>query len=185
MAIALVSGLDTDLYELRMAASGGLDEHQIAALVARGAPIDAYGVGTRMGVSTDAPSLDSAYKLVAYEDRPVMKLSAGKATLPGPKQVFRAATGDDGDVLGLHDERAGAAHEPLLVPVVRDGRPTPQAPGATDLSAARRRFNADLDWLPSAARDIDDPTPVQPRLSRSLAALRDDLTAALTAGVTR
>jgi nicotinate phosphoribosyltransferase len=169
------------LRRAQIIASGGLDEHQIATLVARGAPIDAYGVGTRMGVSADAPSLDSAYKLVAYGDRPVMKLSAGKATLPGAKQVFRAPTGDEGDVLGLRDEEAGPAHAPLLIPVIRDGRPTPQAPDATDLSAARRRFTGDLEWLPSAARDIDDPTPVQPSLSAPLAALRRELAAALTA----
>lgn len=66
-------------------ASGSLDEDVIAALVAQGAPIDAYGVGTCMGVSYDAPSLDSAYKVVAVGDRPVLKLSPGKATLPRPQ----------------------------------------------------------------------------------------------------
>jgi nicotinate phosphoribosyltransferase len=69
----------------RIVAGGGLDEYVISDLVAAGAPIDAYGVETKLGVSADAPALDSAYKLVSYGARPVMKLSPGKATLPGPK----------------------------------------------------------------------------------------------------
>jgi nicotinate phosphoribosyltransferase len=77
------------LEQVRIFASGGLDEHAIADLAACRAPIDAYGVGTKVGVSADAPYLDTAYKLVAYAGRPVMKLSPGKITAPGPKQVFR------------------------------------------------------------------------------------------------
>ena len=70
----------------RIFASGGLDEYAIAGLVAQQAPIDAYGVGTKMGVSADAPFLDSAYKLVTYAGRPVMKLSSGKAPRPAPSR---------------------------------------------------------------------------------------------------
>ena len=87
--------------------------------MAAGAPIDAYGVGTKMGVSADAPYLDSAYKLAAYDGRPVMKLSAGKTSPPGAKQVYR---GPGGDVLALRDEPAPPGHQPLLVPVMRGGR---------------------------------------------------------------
>ena len=75
--------------DVRIFASGGLDEYQLDRLVRGGAPIDAFGVGTRMGVSADAPSLDSAYKLVEYDGRPMLKLSEHKATEPGRKQVFR------------------------------------------------------------------------------------------------
>src|SRR5919108_943021 len=71
------------LEQVRIFASGGLDEHAIADLAARRAPIDAYGVGTKVGVSADAPYLDTAYKLVAYGGRPVMKLSPGKINPPG------------------------------------------------------------------------------------------------------
>ncbi|MGW5672019.1 nicotinate phosphoribosyltransferase, partial [Micromonospora sp. NPDC003776] len=113
---------EAGLRQARIVASGSLDEDVIAELVARGAPIDAYGVGTRMGVSYDAPSLDSAYKLVAYGDRPVLKRSPGKATLPGPKQVFRDPGGAGGDIVGLRDEPPPAGREPLLVPVMREGR---------------------------------------------------------------
>ena len=80
---------EAGLQRVRIFASGGLDEYQLDRLVRDGAPIDAFGVGTRMGVSADAPSLDSAYKLVEYAGRPMLKLSEDKATEPGRKQVFR------------------------------------------------------------------------------------------------
>lgn len=70
----------------RIFASGGLDEYAIAGLVAQQVPIDAYGVGTKMSVSADGPFLDSAYKLVTYAGRPVMKLSSGKAPRPAPSR---------------------------------------------------------------------------------------------------
>jgi nicotinate phosphoribosyltransferase len=139
-------------------ASGGLDEYAIADLVAAGAPIDAYGVGTRMGVSEDAPSLESVYKLVAYDGRPVMKLSAGKATTPGPKQVFR---GPDGDVIGLREEAPPSGSESLLVPVMRGSRRTYRE----SLDEARARFVSDVALLPAAAKQISNPRGVTPRLS--------------------
>ncbi|MBM0226544.1 nicotinate phosphoribosyltransferase, partial [Micromonospora sp. ATA51] len=146
------------LTQAKIVASGSLDEDVIATLVAKGAPIDAYGIGTRMGVSFDAPSLDSAYKLVAFGDRPVLKLSPGKATLPGPKQVFRDPAGASGDVVGLRDEPPPAGREPLLVPVMRGGRRLEPADPAGEVCAARRRFDADLAWLPEGARRLADPT---------------------------
>lgn len=159
----------------RILASGGLDEYAIATLVAQQAPIDAYGIGTKMGVSADAASLDSAYKLVAYGDRPVMKLSPGKATFPGAKQVFRGPTPAAGDVLALREEPAPAGHEPLLVPVMVGGRPVAAAGTATDVAAARQRLDADLRWLPDAARRLTDPRPVTARPSARLETLRQQL----------
>lgn len=129
----------------RIFASGSLDECAIAELRGGGAPIDAYGVGTKMGVSADAPYLDSAYKLVQFGGRPVMKLSKGKATLPGAKQVHR---GNSGDIIALRDEPprwpAGVArcgprvlrNEPVgpaimrAVPARRLARPGGDQPGA-------------------------------------------------------
>jgi nicotinate phosphoribosyltransferase len=144
---------DAGLPEVRIFASGGLDEHDLARFVASGAPIDAAGVGTRMGVSADAPYLDSAYKLVAYAGRPVAKLSTAKATLPGPKQVFRGPHLTD--TIGLRDEPAPAGTSPLLEQVMRNGRALrPPAP----VAAARARFEADLDALPASARDLSSPT---------------------------
>lgn len=170
------------LRQARIVASGSLDEDVIAALVSRGAPIDAYGVGTRMGVSYDAPSLDSAYKLVEYAGRPVLKQSPGKATLPGPKQVFRDPTGAGADIVGLRDEPPPAGREPLLVPVMRDGRRVEAADPAGEVHAARGRFDADLAWLPEGARRLTEPIPLTAAVSPALGALHERVTARLGAG---
>jgi nicotinate phosphoribosyltransferase len=158
---------EAGLPNVRIFASGGLDELEIDRLVAAGAPIDAFGVGTRMGVSADAPALDSAYKLVEYDGRPMIKLSSNKATSPGRKQVFR---GPDGDTIGLRDEPLPDGHSPLLVPVMRGGERT--GPHRT-LDTARALFRADLERLPEQARQIRDPEPVRPRISASLQELTE------------
>jgi nicotinate phosphoribosyltransferase len=152
--------------------SGGLDEHDIGTLVRNGAPIDAFGVGTKMGVSADAPSLDSAYKLVVYDGRPVLKLSAGKSTLPGAKQVFRNL-GLGGDVLGLREEQL-PGRDPLLHPVMIAGRRT-TAPDTLPVMAAR--LTADLDALPESARRIQHPEPVPVLVSGNLERLRQECAA--------
>jgi nicotinate phosphoribosyltransferase len=153
---------EAGLGDARIVASGGLDEYVIAGLVAVGAPIDAYGVGTKMGVCADAPYLDSVYELVGYGERPVMKLSAGKGSAPGAKQVYRGA---GGDVLALRDEPPPPGHEPLLVPVMREGR---RLGAAEPLSGARRRCRADLAWLPPGARALRFPEAVPVRISKQL-----------------
>ena len=173
---------DAGLGRARIVASGGLDEGDISGLVARGAPIDAYGVGTRMGVSADAPSLDSAYKLVAFGDRSVMKLSVGKVTDPGVNQVFRGAAPGTGDVLGLRDQPVPADHRPLLEPVMRAGHRIRDEDSAGEVVAARDRFDRDLAWLPDAARRLTDPVPVPVTLSPQLAALRRHLVTELAPG---
>lgn len=162
----------------RIFASGSLDEYEIAAMVAAGAPIDAYGVGTRMGVSADAPYLDSAYKLVEFAGRPVLKLSPGKATLPGAKQVYRSPSGDVGDMLGLRAESPPDGLEPLLVPVLRNGR---RLGGAAPLALARERCVADLAWLPDPARALREPEPPPVKLSAAVGHLRDRVIAGVRA----
>ena len=119
---------------VRIFVSGGLDEYDIDDLVRAGAAIDAFGVGTRMGVSADAPFVDSVYKLVEYAGRPVLKLSADKATAPGAKQVFRTVRGGRlaGDVIGLRGEPPPSGTEPLLTQAMTGGaRLGP--PGRSDL----------------------------------------------------
>jgi nicotinate phosphoribosyltransferase len=111
--------------DIQIFASGGLDEYEIAELEAKRAPIDGYGVGSRLGTSADAPHADMAYKLVEYEGQPVLKLSTGKRTLVGAKQVWRRV-GAHGryveDLIALRDEPApGPDWIPLLRPVMRDG----------------------------------------------------------------
>ncbi|MGP3980062.1 nicotinate phosphoribosyltransferase [Streptomyces sp. KR80] len=156
------------LPDVRIVASGGLDEYAVAELVRSGAPIDTYAVGTRVGVSADAPFLDSAYKLVEYDGRPVMKLSSAKVTAPGPKQIFRRPGYPD--VVGLRDERPPPDGQPLLATVMRDGQRTGERPA---LDEARAWFTADLAELPQDARRITDPTAPRAVFSEQLTALAD------------
>ncbi|MGW2747391.1 nicotinate phosphoribosyltransferase [Streptomyces sp. NPDC001450] len=169
------------LPDVRIVASGGLDEYGVARLVRAGAPIDVYAVGTRVGVAADAPYLDAAYKLVEYDGRPVMKLSSAKVTAPGRKQVFRRA--GQPDVIALWREDPPDSARPLLRTVMREGRRTGPPDRWQD---ARDRFREDLAGLPGPARRIYDPEPVRPVTSRALkeltAAVRADIEARLRPG---
>ena len=144
---------DGGLEEVRIIASGDLDEHRIESLLADGAPIDSFGVGTKMGASTDAPSLNAVYKLVEDADGPKLKLSTDKVTLPGRKQVHRRTAGGsfEGDVIALHEEDVPGG-QPLLEPVLADGARTAPPP---PLDALRRRCRETLDLLPERLRGID------------------------------
>ena len=84
---------DAGLPQARIFASGGLDELEVHELVRAGAPVDAFGVGTQLGVSADAPYVDSVYKLVEYDGGPVMKLSPEKVTSPGAQADLAGETG--------------------------------------------------------------------------------------------
>jgi nicotinate phosphoribosyltransferase len=156
------------LRHVRIMASGGLDEDSIEHCLAEGAPIDAFAVGTRINVSADAPYLDMAYKLVEYAGRGVVKLSTGKETWPGRKQVYRARGGDGrfaGDVLALVDEPAPAAAEPLLEVVMRAGkRVAPSVP----LAAIREHCAAQIAALPDAVKRLRGAAPYPVRYSDRL-----------------
>jgi nicotinate phosphoribosyltransferase len=157
---------EAGLEDVQILASGGLDEHEIARLAAAGAPIDAYGVGTKIGVAEDSPALDSVYKLVEFEGQPMAKLSTAKATLPGPKQVWRLR-GMTGDVIGLSDEPGPAGGDPLLVEVMRGG----ERSRADSIADGAARFTEELSSLPDELRSLEpgryvvDRTPVLIRLA--------------------
>ncbi|MBV8557584.1 MAG: nicotinate phosphoribosyltransferase [Planctomycetaceae bacterium] len=168
------------LHGVRIFASGGLDEHEVAALIAVGAPIDAFGVGTKLAVSEDVPSLDMAYKLVAYAGRPRMKLSSRKAIYPGRKQVIRRV--EDGrivrDVIGRHDETLEG--EPLLQPVMRRGARL--AAGRVSLEEARVHARRELERLPEALRSLAPAeVPYRVEISSALQADHDALRRTLEA----
>src|SRR5206468_4076982 len=122
-------------------------------LLASGAPIDGFGLGTRLVTAADAPYLDCAYKLVEYAGRPRRKRSEGKASWPGRKQIWRRH-GDDGrireDVLTLEDDpQAGT---PLLVPVMQAGRRVGLSPS---LAASRAHAATELGRLPEPLRRLE------------------------------
>lgn len=162
------------LPDVTIFASGGLDENEIERLLGKGAPIDGFGIGSKLGVSADAPYLDAAYKLVVFDGRPVLKLSAEKATLPGAKQVWRRCDGGRfaGDVVSLRDEPALPGMTPLLQPMMENGVRASHEP----LVRARERAAAQRAALPPAHRLLDArPYPVE--ISAGVAALRDTLAA--------
>ncbi len=146
---------EAGLQQIRILVSGGLDEHRVARLLQTGAPIDGFGVGTAMVVSADAPSLDIIYKMVAGPAGPVMKTSSGKVSLPGIHQVHRQH-GDghwSGDVIALADEN-DVPGEPLLAPVMKQGRRVGPAP---DIAEARRRCREGIEAIPPRLRGLNGP----------------------------
>jgi nicotinate phosphoribosyltransferase len=157
--------------------SGSLDEYLLEDLVSSGAPIDAAGVGTRLGTVADAPYVDSVYKLVQVGDRPVMKLSPTKETLPGAKQVWRS----EGrlDVLSRRTEPVPEGVAGLLVPGMRGGR---RRRARSTIAQARARIERDLSWLPAAARRIRTPEAPKPVLSNALMELAASTRAAAEGG---
>lgn len=147
---------EANLGYVKIVASGGLDEYEIERLVQAQAPIDSFGVGTKVGVSADAPWSDMAYKLVAYNGRPVMKLSADKASMPGPKQVMRLLDTNgkfSRDIIAQSDESLPGA-EPLLQSVMSNGQPT--APSPT-LDEIRNTLANDLQRLDDQHKGLYNP----------------------------
>jgi nicotinate phosphoribosyltransferase len=163
---------DAGLADVQIVASGGLDEHRIAEIVATGAPIDAFGVGTSMTTSEDDPNLDIVYKLVQDERGPQMKVSTGKRTLPGVKQVFRT---DRGDTIALADE--GLDGEPLLERVMTGGDRIIES---LPVAQIRERAVAATDALPDEVRSLepDEGTPWPVAVSDGLEALAASVAAA-------
>jgi nicotinate phosphoribosyltransferase len=163
---------------VRIFVSGGLDEDTIDLYLAEGAPIDAFGVGTRMDVSADAPYLDMAYKLVEYDGRPVLKTSAGKATWTGQKQAYRLLRSGEafaGDVLTLRDEAAPpGAVEILLRTVMERGRLLASHPSLTTI---REYCAAQVAALPEDVRRLRDPAAYPVTYSQRLVALQRSLEA--------
>jgi nicotinate phosphoribosyltransferase len=165
---------DNGLDYVRILASGGFDEHKIARFLADGAQIDAFAVGTKMGVSADAPYFDIAYKLVRYGDRPVMKLSTGKATLVDKKQVWRSFDEQGAmqrDVIALRDEKVSEG-SPLLEPVMAGGRITRPLP---TLQAGRDYFQDQFARLPGIYKTLRDPARYPVSLSGGLKELQSQV----------
>ncbi|MCX7975167.1 MAG: nicotinate phosphoribosyltransferase [Candidatus Aminicenantes bacterium] len=156
------------LNQTKILASGAFDEYKIKQLIEKGAAIDAFGVGTKMGVSADASYLDMAYKLVEYAGREVLKLSPGKATLAGGKQVWRFYDNKGRfrhDVLSLKDEFIPGG-KPLLKLFLKAGQL--QLPLAT-LEEIRNNFFLEFSKLPEKFKAIDFKGPFYPvRLSPKL-----------------
>jgi nicotinate phosphoribosyltransferase len=158
-------------------ASGGLDEDGIAEMLRAGAPVDGFGIGTSLTTSSDVPALDCAYKLQEYAGLARRKRSAGKATWPGRKQVWRQYGPDGrmvGDVLSLESDRQDG--EPLIELVMRQGRRL--APSPT-LAESRRRAASGLARLPEPLRRLEPGAPYPVRIADALTQLANEVDARL------
>lgn len=157
---------ESGLKDVKIVGSGGLDEYDLAALADGQAPYDSYGVGTKMGVSADAPWLDIAYKLVEHGGRSVMKTSTGKVSLPGAKQIFRYCRESRlrKDLLGLRGESYPGA-EPLLQKAMDHGKRIAPSPSLEDL---KTRFLAEYESLDEGVRSIRSPEEYPVDLSPGL-----------------
>ena len=161
------------LSDVKIFASGGFDEYKLSDIIADGADIDAFGVGTKVGVSADAPYLNIVYKMVRFGKRDVRKLSPGKATLAGEKQVFRE-TGSDGrylkDTVGLRNETLPGA-TPLLEPVMKAGRCLRPHP---TLGVIRNRFKENFARLDERFKSLADPPEYPVAVSPKLETLQTE-----------
>jgi nicotinate phosphoribosyltransferase len=171
LSIAVREVLDRSGFEyVEILASGDLDEYKIEKLLEAGAKIDIFGVGTALGASPDAPVVNVNYKLVEVkgwddEFRPVMKLSAEKMTLPGPKQIFRVMSGGKYacDVIALSDERCEDAR-PLMQKFISRG----EVLRRESMAEIRRRVAENLEQLPETYKKLSPatyPVKMSPRLS--------------------
>jgi nicotinate phosphoribosyltransferase len=161
------------LAEVRIFASGGLDEGNVAAMLSAGAPIDGFGMGTSLTTSSDVAALDCVYKLQEYAGLPRRKQSTGKATWPGRKQVWRRYDGAGrmcGDVLSLESDRQ--AGEPLLQLVMQAGRRVAPLPTLADI---RDRAARDLARLPEPLRRREPGAPYPVEIGRALQRLAGEV----------
>jgi nicotinate phosphoribosyltransferase len=158
---------DSGLEYVKILASGGFDEFKITEVLAAGGQIDSFAVGTKVGVSADAPYFDCAYKLVKYAGRPVMKLSTGKVTLVDKKQVFRRY-GPQGhmyrDTIALRDETVSES-APLLEKFMAKGRLVRELPA---LKESREYFKSQFDLLPESYKSLENPDSYPVDLSPGL-----------------
>jgi nicotinate phosphoribosyltransferase len=157
------------LLHTQILASGNLDEYRLRDLIHVGAPIDSFAVGTAMTTSSDAPSLDCAYKLQEYAGLPCRKRSEGKATWPGRKQVYRYFANDghlDHDIVTTLDDQL--PDEPLLQPVMKEGHRLAASP---PLAEVRRHAAVQLGQLPESLRVLELSPAYNVRISEALQGL--------------
>jgi len=163
---------------VKIFASGNLDEFKIRNLLKKGACIDSFGVGTNMGTSIDAPNLDCIYKISEVTDEdgkflPTMKLSKGKVTYPGRKQIFRIKDKKGKfvkDILGLEEEKIKGT--PLLKKVVSCGNIIYKKP---PLDEIREFSEKNLSGFPQELKEVSSKYKYPVIISPGLKKLRQSL----------
>jgi nicotinate phosphoribosyltransferase len=163
---------DAGFFDVKIFASSGFDEFKIEKVISENAKIDAFGVGTKVGVSADAPYVDVVYKMTRFNGRDVRKLSPGKITLAGEKQVFRKSDQNGcylEDVIGLKNEDIPET-EPLLEKVMEDGKMLRPIPS---LQAVRDRFKKNFSKLDEKYKTIQNTESYPVKLSMGLLELQE------------
>ena len=165
---------DAGLPDVKIFASSGFDEYKIADIIKNGACIDAFGVGTKMGVSADAPYLDIVYKMVRFKDKNIQKRSPGKINLPGEKQVFRQTDEKgrfSGDTIGLKNETITDNMIALLEIVMKNGRIITTPPSLDEI---RKTFARNFSCLDDAYKKIVGAAPYPVTISRQLMKIQNN-----------
>jgi len=151
---------------VRIYASGDLDEYSIEKLNKLNAPVDGFGVGTKMITSSDRPYLDCVYKLQEYNGAPKRKLSEGKSTWPGKKQVSRQYDKNNKikfDILGMADESLPG--KPLLQQVMKTGKRLQNQVSTREI---RDFLNSEINTLPENMKTLKKSTPLDVQVSDGL-----------------
>lgn len=168
---------------IKILASGDLDEYKLEQLLERGAEIDAFGVGTRMSTSSDRPYIDVVYKLSGRVENevftPTMKLSKGKVTLPGRKQVFRQTDKKErysGDIIGLENEKING--KPLLIKMIENGK---LIYGIPPLEEVRSYVSKELARFPDNLKKLKHASTYPVQLSPKLLDVKRQLSRQLKA----
>jgi nicotinate phosphoribosyltransferase len=165
---------DAGLNDAKIFVTNDLNEHRVAELVRSGAPIDAFGVGTQLATSYDAPALSAVYKLVELKRQGQLhytaKFSDEKSTLPGGKQIYRSP---DHDLVALYSE-CGENHfgEPLLRPAIIQGELVEPLPS---LEKVRERARNGMAALPPDLLSIDRPASYRVEISPKLKSLAEQV----------
>jgi nicotinate phosphoribosyltransferase len=164
---------DAGFSDVKIIGSGGLDEYDLSELSAARIPFDSYGVGTKMGTSSDAPWSDMAYKLVEYGEKPVLKRSPGKISWPGAKQLFRQRNNQgqlEKDIVGLRTERITGT-ETLLRKVMDKGKIVVTLP---TLAQSRAGLAKEFGNLPDLTKAIRNPVLYPVEFTPALVHLREE-----------
>ena len=163
------------LREVIILVSGGINEDILQVMMKARTPIDGFGIGVNLAASLDVPALDCAYKLQSYAGRPKRKLSEGKATWPGAKQVWRTYDADGrmrGDILSLETDRQPG--EPLIVPVMRAGKLIASLPA---LAQIREHAARDLKRLAGPLARLESGFEYTVQVADALRALAEQISA--------
>ncbi|MHA2281679.1 MAG: nicotinate phosphoribosyltransferase [Promethearchaeota archaeon] len=154
--------------EVLIVASSDLNEYKIKEMIAKNAPIDAFGIGTELATSSDDPTISGVYKLIEYENEPKIKISEEKITFPGVKQVFRVynTKGEfQDDILALESESIPPNSESLLEPIMKNGRLIKKLPSIDEI---QQFYLENIKKLPQAYKKLEQKQIFTPILSKEL-----------------